>query len=116
MKEFKQVFKHCFALPASMLLTLDFVWLASAGNGVGVLLKHAHRSLVPISLSMGFPPLPPPFPLRLPEQEPTSQAPSTGRTARPAAAHALGRAEYTHGAPATCPEHLLLHLYPTAFF
>lgn len=43
MKGFKEVFKHYFALPASVLLTLDFVLLAGAGNGAGVLLKHAHR-------------------------------------------------------------------------
>lgn len=85
MEGFWPVYKYYFAFPVSveMLWTLDFVLLASAGNGAG---NHClHRFI------RGFY-FYPSFPLQLQEQEPPSQTPSP-RTACSTAAPAVGGAE-----------------------
>lgn len=70
MEGFRRVYKYDFCFPVSveMLWTLDFVLLASAGNGAG---DHCLQRFI----RGGF--FYPSFPLQLQEQEPPSQTPSS---------------------------------------
>lgn len=117
-KGFRQVFKHYFAFPASVEMpwTLDFVLLASAGNGAGVLLKKMltdhlspavyQRCFFPPCFLFGFENKSQQVRLRALEGPHALQLPL--RWEEPS----------THGVPATCLEHqyLLLHSYPIAFW